>query len=439
MRAILLLLLSPILLAPDLPGSLSPHAGVAGVHQEFESEDRYRVFLLTMDQGDEVWERFGHNALLIRNESTGEELAWNWGLFDFQDVDFIPRFLKGTMLYQMGPAPVQPFLDSYVWADRSIYSNEIHLSQEQARELDEFVRWNYLPENRHYVYDYFRDNCSTRIRDILDRVLDGAIRDRYYERSTPHTYRWHSRRLVQGLFWIDQGMSHLMGTRGDRPITEWEAMFVPMELMRLLEELEVEDETGGLRPLLGPREVLYEARRPPTPTEAPGLPLWWPLVGLGLGALLVGLGQLAGQGRNGARIGLGVAGAGWSLVAGILGFIMTASWFTDHVFIHRNLNLLHTSPLALLLGVLVAAAAMRGRWWEGRPGRLARDLAVLLAALSLGAALLQIVTPIHQGNAEALTLALPVNLGLAVAFLLSRAGGGRPVGSPPPAQPSVGS
>lgn len=408
--------LLPLILTALLFGD--PAASVAAA-QEFEGEDRYRVFLLTMAWGDEVWERFGHNAILIRNESTGEELAWNWGLFDFADVDFIPRFLRGTMLYSMGPAPPGPFLESYARADRTVYSNEIHLSQEQARELDAFVRWNYLPENRHYVYDYFRDNCSTRIRDALDDVLDGAIRDRFFDRITPHTYRFQSRRMVRGLYWTDQGMSHLMGTRGDRPITEWEAMFLPIELLEHLEGLEVEDAaTGAMRPLLGPREVLYQADRPPAYTEPqPFSPLWL-VAGLLFGAAALGLGRAAGQGSRPARVGLGALGGAWGLLAGALGLIMVAATFTDHVFIHRNINILYTNPLALPMALLLLPAALRSGWWAGRAGRAAWGLAVLIAAGSVLAALLQAVTLVQQGNAETVALALPLNVALAWALVI---------------------
>lgn len=378
-----------------------------------EGEREIRVFLLTMGQGEEVWERFGHNALLLRDGATGEAVAWNWGLFDFRDVDFIPRFLEGTMRYSMGPAPFQPFLDSYVRADRSVYSNEIHLTPEQARQLDEFIRWNYRPENRHYRYDYFRDNCSTRLRDALDGVLDGVIRRRYGDRATDRTYRWHSRRMVQELFWIDHGMSHLMGPRGDRSITEWEAMFLPMELLRLLEELEVEAPDGTRGPLLGPREVLYDARRGPEPEEAPGFSPLWPTTGLVVALAFLALGRAAGRGEAWGRVALGVLGAVWGAATGALGLLIVAAWFTDHVFIHWNVNVFYTNPLGLALAAILLAAALRPRWWTGRMGWTARRLALVIAGLCAVAAVLQLVTLIRQGNAETVALTLPVNLALA--------------------------
>jgi len=411
------LLLRALLVAVLAAVCLGTPASSVGALQEFESEDRYRVFLLTMDQGEEVWELFGHNALVIRNESTGEELAWNWGLFDFGDVDFIPRFLRGTMLYSMGPTEVQPFLQAYARAGRRVYSNEVHLSQEEARELDEFVRWNYQPENRDYVYDYFRDNCSTRIRDALDRVLGGAIYERYADRPARWTYREQSRQLVQIVGWVDQGLSFLLGTRGDHPRTQWEAMFVPMRLMELLEEMEVEEVDGSTRPLLGPREVVVDIPPPPTPLEPPSFSWIWLLLGL-LGAAGLGIAGLAlRRGRTGVRWAVGAVAVSWGLVTGVLGVLLVASWFTDHVFIHRNVNILYASPLALILALALLPGLVRRVWWEGWPGRVTRVLAVVIAAGSVVGILLQLTTLVRQGNAEVVALALPINLALAWALL----------------------
>lgn len=373
-----------------------------------------------MDQGDEVWEKFGHNALLVRDAETGENLAWNWGLFDFDDVDFIPRFLRGTMRYAMGGMDADRMVRAYAAANRTVYANEVYLTAEQAAELDAFVRWNALPDNRYYVYDYFRDNCSTRLRDALDRVLDGALEAHFAGRTTPHSYRWHSRRLVQETLWIDQGLSYLLGTRGDPPRTEWELMFVPMELMRLLEGFEVEDGAGVARPLLGPREVLFQAVRPPTPEVPPRFSLWLALAGLAGGGALAGMGVVAGRrgkGRIAARAGLATGALAWGLGAGVLGAILVGSWFTDHVFIHRNMNVFQTSPLGLVLVALLVPALASRRLAAGRTGRAAALLAAAIAGLSLLAAIVQAVGLVTQGNGEVIAVALPVNAGLAWAAL----------------------
>ncbi|TVR65832.1 MAG: DUF4105 domain-containing protein [Gemmatimonadales bacterium] len=378
------------------------------------------VYLLTMDQGDEVWELFGHNALLIRDPLSGQEVAWNWGLFNFEDVDFIPRFLRGTMRYSMGPAELGPFLDSYARAGRTVYANRVNLTPAEAAELDAFVRWNYLPENRPYIYDYYRDNCSTRVRDALDRVLGGAIHEAFAPRETPRSWRWHSRRMVQVTGWVDHGLSFLLGTRGDAAVTEWEAMFLPTELMELLEGFDVTRTDGSATPLLGPRMVWVASGRPPTPETPPAFSPLWLLLGLGAAVALAAVGRWAREDRDGARRILAGVGAVWGVGTGLLGAILVASWWTDHVFIQWNLNILYVSPLGLVLTLALLPGLVRRRWWMGLPGTLALGAALVVAATSLVGGVIQLTGLATQGNAEVVALALPVNLALAWALLRAR-------------------
>jgi len=393
-----------------LLGGLSP---VLAQSTASEAPPRYRVFLLTADQGEEVWELFGHNAILIVDNLTGERLAWNWGLFNFGDADFLPRFLKGTMRYTMGPADVDAFLYSYAAAGRGVYSNEIFLTEVEATSLDGFIRNNYLPENRPYIYHYFRDNCSTRVRDALDGVLGGLLQERFADRMTPQSYRWHSRRLVQVEGWVDQGLSFLLGTKGDYPITEWEAMFAPLELMKLLEGVERIGANGQVTPLLGPRVTVVESVHEGAPPAPPGLSPIWPLLGLllatGLSALAFAGSRGAGWGRIGAYLGI----AAWGLFSGLLGLLLLMAWFTDHEFIRWNLNIFYLSPLGLVLALGAIALILPRRWEGGTFGRAVRGCSLLIAILSLGIALLQITPLLAQGNAEVLTVALPLNLSVA--------------------------
>jgi len=394
-----------------------------------------QVWLLTMDRGDEVYEMFGHNALLIRDDRTGEELAWNWGLFNFEDVDFIPRFLRGTMRYSMGPADPEPFLRTYAATNRAVYANRIHLTQAEAAELDAFVRWNYLPENRPYVYDYYRDNCSTRLRDALDLVLGGQIAAHFQDRPTGRTYRWFSRELVQVTGWVDQGLSFLLGMRGDVPISEWESMFLPVELMQYLEGFSVEEPGGGTRPLLGPRQLVVEATRPPLPAGPPGPSVGLLLVGLLLGGAMAGLAVAAAPRaatvtdsrvpgwplfgaprRRLPRILLAVLVLAWGSFSGLMGLLLVAAWFTDHVFIQANLNIFQASPLALaaaplLLGFLLMPAGPA----RERMGRGSVVLTAVILAVGLVVVLLQGLGVLFQWNVDVVFLALPLNLGMALA------------------------
>ncbi len=381
------------------------------------TQERYQVVLLTIDQGDDLWERFGHNAILIRDRSTGQDLAWNWGLYNFEDADFLPRFLRGTMRYTMGPALLEPFLARHRETNRTVYANEILVTQAEAGELDELVRRNFEPGNREYVYHYFLDNCSTRARDILDVALGGILSERFSEAITPMSYRWHTRRLVQQTAWIDQGLSFLLGTRGDPPRTQWDAMFIPMEMMRILEDFGRSDGLGGTTPLLGPRQVLVQATRSVAPEAPPSFRFIWLGLGLGSAALFLTLGSSAGRGSRTAKLALAGTVGVWGLFSGLLGALLLAAWFTDHDFIQWNANIFQLSPLALPLMVTGVLALTRETWGYGGLGRVATRLAVLIGALSVFAGLLQLSTIIRQGNAEALAVGVPTNVAVAVALL----------------------
>jgi hypothetical protein len=363
---------------------------------------------VTIGQGDLVWERFGHNALLFQNQVTGAEVAYHWGIFNFFSEDFIPRLIEGTMLYGMGPSDFRPSLQSYREDGRPVWVQELALTPTQERELLALVEENYLPENRHYRYDYYRDNCSTRLRDALDHVLDGRIEDRFATDTTAFSFRWHTRRILQEMPAYYLGIQLVLGPMADRPITLWEEMFLPPTLQEHIGELQVPDGLGGYRSLVvSEGEILASDRGPPPAAPPFALPLFL-LVGLLWGGGIFALGR-DGEGMPLARrVGLLVLGGGWSLVAALAGALLLGAWiFTDHEFWYANWNLLQVNPLFLPLPIafLVLLSGKGFPRWASR-------LTVALGLLSLLGLLLELLPGLGQRNAEFLALALPVNLGL---------------------------
>ena len=98
-------------------------------------------------------------------------------MFSFEEPGFLRRFVRGEMDYWMEGFDSERLLRAYAAADRSIWVQELDLTPEQMGALYEFEEWNERPENRFYRYDYYRDNCSTRVRDAIDRVLGGRLRE----------------------------------------------------------------------------------------------------------------------------------------------------------------------------------------------------------------------------------------------------------------------
>lgn len=379
-----------------------------------------RVFLLTMGQGDAVWEYFGHNALVIRNEATGESIAWNWGIFDFDEPGFLARFLRGTMQYWLEGYDTDATIRAYAARDRAVWSQELNLTPEQKSALDTFVRWNALPENRRYTYDYFRDNCSTRVRDALDRVLDGRLSQVLRARAGPNTYRSEALRLTAADLPISTGIDIGLGPFTDEPLTAWEEAFVPMRLRDHLREVTVTDADGREVPLVLEERVLNESSRPADRAEQPARLAPSLVVGILLALAFALIGALGARGRGMALL-FGAAVALWALVNGLLGVVLAGLWvFTDHIAAWRNENLLQTSPVALLLVPLALGAVLGSE----RARELAGVVAVLLAGLSILGIALSPLPFFDQANAAVTALVLPSHV--VIAWLLIRWSGPSP-------------
>lgn len=401
-------------------GGVSRAAAVPGLLQEepatVQSGDpgeALRVSLVTIGPGDAVWEKFSHNAILIENRTTGWSQAYHWGVFDFDQVDFIPRLIRGTMLYSMATVNPEWALEAYARQNRSLWIQELGLTPDQRSDLLAFVEWNARPENRAYRYDYYQDNCSTRVRDALDRVLGGQLRRATEADTTDHTYRWHTRRLLQTVPPAYVGIQLVLGGAADEPLTDWEEMFLPIRLQEELRGLEVADGDGGMKPLVVREEQVMEAVRPPIPTAPPFALPWFLLVGLLWSGVVLLLGRRGRGDRDQGwirRLGLLAFGGGWTLLAGFAGSLLLGAWlFTDHVFWYRNLNLLQVNPLFLLLIPAFTLYFFSGRFplWGG-------SLARILAAISVLGVAVELLPGLGQRNLEILALTVPVNLSIAV-------------------------
>src|SRR5262245_38214482 len=175
-----------------LPIAASCIAPITRAQTELSDDAIPRVFLVTIEPGDAPWERFGHNTLVV-GDPDGAAAAFNYGMFDFDAPNFIGNFVLGRMEYWTDAYDWQKTKLAYSGANRSMWMQELNLSPAQRRKLIDFLFWNIKPENKKYRYDYFRDNCTTRVRDAIDKAVDGAIRDQLEAITTNTSYRWHTR------------------------------------------------------------------------------------------------------------------------------------------------------------------------------------------------------------------------------------------------------
>jgi hypothetical protein len=367
------------------------------------------VTVLTFGQGDYVWERFGHNAIQVEDRATGASTMWHWGLFDFDQPNFVGRFLTGDTRYWMEGFDPSSMLAAYESYDRTIVAQRLRMTPAQKLALLEFLRHNEQEEHKYYRYDYFRDNCSTRLRDALDRALGGTLRRAMTPLVTDRSYRSESLRLVDAMPLTQAGMHVALGHPADRPITAWEEAFVPMRLRDQLRAIRVPDGAGAGAALVADERVLYASRRPPEATSARALLPGFLVVGLVVAGALVLAAVAAARGRVVARGAFGVMGALWGLVPGLMGLVLLLAWTaTRHDFWDRNENLFQLGPQSLPLAVLVPLAIARPR----HAGR-ALGWALVVVAISATGLALKLLPWFRQPNLAVVALALPAHAALA--------------------------
>lgn len=358
-------------LAIALLSLLLPLAVPAAEVPVFEAAPPPAISLLTVAPGSVYWQRFGHNALLVRER--GVARVFNYGVFDFAQENFFLNFARGRMRYLLYEERLPQMLAAYAAEGREVIEQPLDLAPVQARALRDFLVWNARPENAEYDYDYFLSNCSTRVRDALDLALGGELRRQLEARPATFDYRQQVQRLTAPDRLLMLGLDAVLGPASDRPRSQWEEAFVPEVLRRALRDVQRVDADGQRVTIAAGERQLLPMRLPP-PDEQPPL-LWHPLLltGLLLGAALA----MAGRHPRLAWLGVPVLA-----LAGLVGWLLLAIWGgTAHWAGWANANLLLFNPLAwLLIPAMVAIA--RGR----SPARRARWLAwgLLLAALLAG-------------------------------------------------------
>jgi hypothetical protein len=360
-----------------------------------------KVALVTFGPGPLYWERFGHNAIIIDDPAAGTRMAYNYGVFDFQEERFLLNFALGHMHYSLGAEPLDVDLATYVTEGRSVGVQMLNLTPAQARQLAAFLAWNAQPQNAVYRYDYLVNNCSTKVRDALNRALGGALERQLARRSAPHTYRFDAVRLISPDFWFALSMDMGFGPKGDIPLSLWQESFVPMVLSRALDAVAVRDANGQILPLVSDEQVVEPGRLPPAPAAPRDLRLPFLALGMGLAALLL---WLAHGKSHLYRASFALLAVAWWLICGLTGLVLVGLWgLTDHWATWDNENLLLLNPACLVLPAV---------WW--RAPRIARCLVTLIAAAALISLIVRMLPGLYQGNLAFIALTVPVHLVLAV-------------------------
>lgn len=303
------------------------------------------VSVITVLPGDPIHTAFGHSAIRIDN------IIYNYGTFSFHEPGFLANFVKGKMQYYLGVSRYDRELVRYIHREnRSIYEQKLALTAEETAELKKFLRNNAKKENRHYDYEFIKDNCSSRIRDVLVRVLgdkigfDSAVSEQICGKS----YRDYIRSYLGNHPWFDAGIQFTLGMVADRKVAPEDAFFLPELVQAQFEGCSLLADSG----------FTYEAVTPPglVKEKAPDYPfiLFSLLVPVEILLIILsffgkGFGKLL-------RIYEGTA-VFVNFLAGLLIFYLM--FFSAHFAVKGNMHMLWLSPISLILLILMISGNFR--------------------------------------------------------------------------------
>jgi len=193
--------------------------------------EKAKISVLTCGAGFEFFEAFGHTALRVCDTALGIDYVFNWGLFDFNTDNFYLKFAQGRLPYMLGINTFERFVAEYAYDGRSMYEQVLRLTYEEKILLYESVVENYKPENRYYNYDFFEDNCATRIRDVVQNNLQNRHFSTETMTNSPLTFRQLFHPYTNNYLWWRFGIDIALGTKADRRVSIYNYMYLPNDLM----------------------------------------------------------------------------------------------------------------------------------------------------------------------------------------------------------------
>lgn len=299
-----------------------------------------RISVITCAPGEELYALFGHTALRITDSTKGEDVVFNYGTFDFSDPDFYAKFVRGKLDYFLNPEYYHDFIRFYREEQRGITEQELKLTCAEKQAVIEALRVNLQPANKYYKYDFLFDNCTSRVRDLLQKHIPGlTMQTQLTAPGTTFRHMIHTYLDNGGQPWSKLGIDILLGSRMDRAVTVQESMFLPDFLMK-----GVDSATRQGTSVVSARKQLFTS----TPVSHKQNK-WVPLLVFSLfafGVLLLSRWK-SKTGKALTRI----ADSVLLYLTGLTGLLLLFMWFfTDHVACVNNYNLLWMLPTNLVAG-----------------------------------------------------------------------------------------
>jgi hypothetical protein len=297
-----------------------------------------QISLLTCSPGEDLYSTWGHSALRIVDRSTNTDIIYNYGTFDFDDPAFYSKFTRGKLMYFVSVQRFENFMEEYQYYQRGIIEQVLDLSCSEREKLVSALQENAKEENKYYKYDFMRDNCTTRLRDIVFKNADAPVITKNIRPNEKITFRnlIHEYLDSSSQYWSKFGIDILLGAPLDKKLTNNEAMFLPDYLLKGFDS-----STIGNKPVVSRKqEILRPAR---LPQKGSPLTPFVILTVLFLVILVLSLSKNSGRFLSGFDFIL-------FFLSGALGVFILFMWFgTDHPECKDNFNLAWALPFHFII------------------------------------------------------------------------------------------
>ena len=336
--------------------------------QENVLSEQAEISVLTIAPGNSLNDAFGHNAFRIKDSTINLDVTYDYGRFDFEAPNFYLNFARGKLNYSIGSINFYDFLRFYISQNRSVKEQVLNLSQNEKQSLYNYLLQNNKPENRNYLYEFFFDNCATKIKDVVNIALDNGVNYTTPKDFKQETFRTLIHDNLNRNSWGSLGIDVALGSVIDRKATPEEHMFLPENIHRFFEVANIKKDL----PLIKESKILYKQKE----TVKSNSFLTSPLFVFGIISVLILYITFKDYKNHKQTKWLDVA---LFSITGIIGVFILLLWFaTDHIGTHQNYNLLWAfAPNILFIGQFFKEKA--SNWFI----RYFKFLVILLCLLTL--------------------------------------------------------
>ena len=317
--------------------------------------DRYTISILTVSPGKDLADAFGHSGIRVIDRELNYDMVFNFGIYDFQAPNFYSNFIKGRPIYSLGINNYNRFLNNYKNQKRGIIEHKIQISNDKKNTLIQLLLENSKPENRFYIYDYFNENCSTKVADLfIENLNDDSFSTQInLPKKSNDSYRSLIYQMIPKNSWGSLGIDICLGSVIDQDINYRQTFFLPSKFGKFLDKIE------SVNPEIIESKLVLET--PEVPEES-AFNLTSPLLVLFFISIFIILLTYRDFKNNKQTKVLDILIIS---ITTMIGLLISYLWFfSDHTAASQNYNILWASPLNILLFIDLFASKKR-KWILG--------------------------------------------------------------------------